>query len=61
METTVWGESIYMWNRVNWVDENLNSHNVSDELMNYKMKVILDSYQLSHNWCLYYQTSKFRR
>jgi hypothetical protein len=61
METTVWVESMYMWSRVNWADVDVYSHNVSDELMNYKMRVILDSYQLSHDWCLYYQTSKVRR
>lgn len=43
METTVWGESMNMWKRVNWADVDVDSHKVSDELMNYKMRVILDS------------------
>jgi hypothetical protein len=60
METTVWSDSMYMWNRVNWADVGVYSHNVSDELMNYKIWVILDSHQLSRDWWLYYHTSNVR-
>jgi hypothetical protein len=61
METTLWGESMCMWNRVNWADVKIYSHSVSDELMNYKMRLILDSNQLSHDWFLYCQISNVRR
>jgi len=49
-----------MWNRIKWADVDVYNHNVSEELMNYKMKVILDSYQLFHDWCLHYKTYNVR-
>jgi len=47
---------MYMWNRVNWADVDVYIHSVRDELMDCKLRVILDSYQLSHDLCLYYET-----